>query len=181
MTKDGRGRPSFVVYADVMIRRILPVTFWAVLSLACRAAPPLANTLESPEALGRALLDAVAQRDRSRLDALALSEREFRDHVWPDLPAARPERNLPFSYVWGDLHQKSQISLSKALEQHGGKRYTLHRVRFRGQTQYAHYVVHGEATFDVVDPAMAARALRVCGSFIQKDGGWKVFSYVVDD
>ena len=54
-----------------------------------------------------------SRRDRARLDALALSEQEFRDHVWPDLPAARPERNLPFSYVWGDLHQKSNISLAR--------------------------------------------------------------------
>jgi hypothetical protein len=153
----------------------------AAFSCACRSVPPLAQTAPSAEALGTAVLDAVARRDRARLEELALTEREFRDHVWPELPAARPERNLPFSYVWGDLHQKSQIGLSSALEQHGGKRYTLHRVRFRGQTQYAHYVVHREATFHVVDPSREERALRVCGSFIQKDGGWKVFSFVIDD
>ena len=77
--------------------------------------PPLANTSASPEALAAAVLDALARGDRARLDALALTEQEFRDHVWPDLPAARPERNLPFSYVWGDLHQKSNLSLAQTL------------------------------------------------------------------
>ena len=42
--------------------------------------PPLSNTFESPEALARRVLDALA-RDRisTRLRALALIEAEFRD------------------------------------------------------------------------------------------------------
>ena len=30
-------------------------------------------------------------------------------------------------------------------------------------------------------PLVRQPTLRVCGSFIEKDGVWKVFSYVVDD
>lgn len=148
---------------------------------ACGAVPPLANGYDSPDALAREVLDALAHMDRSRLESLALDEREFRDHVWPDLPAARPERNLPFSYVWGDLHQKSHVGLSEALHEHGGKRYQLTRVRFSGRTSYGHYIVHRKATFDVVVASGASDALRVCGSFLEKDDKWKVFSYVVDD
>ena len=110
-----------------------------------------------------------------------MSEQEFRDHVWPDLPAARPERNLPFSYVWGDLHQKSNLSLARTLMAQRGKRHTLQHVTFAGTTKYANYVVHRDATFVVADPSGASTELRVCGSFIEKDGRWKVFSYVVDD
>lgn len=147
---------------------------------ACSSMPPLANAFDSSEALASAVLDALARNDRPRLDALALTEQEFRDHAWPDLPAARPERNLPFSYVWGDLHQKSNLSLARALQHYGNKRYTLTRVRFSGTTSYARYVVHGDATFEVTDTTGTPTSLRVCGSFIEKDGVWKVFSYVVD-
>ena len=101
--------------------------------------------------------------------------------MWPDLPAARPERNLPFSYVWGDLHQKSNLSLARTLMAQHGKRHTLQRVTFAGTTKYASYVVHRDAKFVVIDPSGVSTELRVCGSFIEKDGGWKVFSYVVDD
>jgi hypothetical protein len=146
----------------------------------CSSVPPLATTFQSPEALASAVLDALATGDRGRLDALALSEREFRDHVWPDLPAARPERNLPFSYVWGDLHQKSRMRLSQTLEAQKGVRHSLRRVTFAGKTDYAHYVVHRDATFIVTDASGAEQPLRVCGSFLEKDDGWKVFSYVVD-
>jgi hypothetical protein len=163
-------------------RRFLMAALGAVCGgAACSRIPPLANVSDSPEALARAVLDALAQRDRARLDGLALSEQEFRDHVWPDLPAARPERNLPFSYVWGDLHQKSRLSLTKVVAEHGGKRHTLHGVTFAGVTPYGHYKVHRDATLNVVDASGATQSLRVCGSFLEKDGGWKVFSYAIND
>lgn len=148
---------------------------------ACSRVPALANASRSADELAREVLGALSHRDRQRLDALALSEQEFRDHVWPDLPAARPERNLPFSYVWGDLHQKSDISLSKTLAASGGRGYTLARVTFSGKTNYASYVVHRDATFHVVDAPGTALDVRVCGSFLEKAGVWKVFSYVIDD
>jgi hypothetical protein len=162
-------------------RWILVIVLGLCGSLACGSAPPLTNTFGSSDALAAAVLDALARSDRPTLDAIALSEREFRDHVWPDLPAARPERNLPFSYVWGDLHQKSDIRLSETIKRHGGKPYELRRVTFSGKTNYGHYVVHRDVTFEVVDASGASTPLRVCGSFLEKDGAWKVFSYVVDE
>jgi hypothetical protein len=162
-------------------RGFLIAALGALCGAACSRVPPLANASSSPEALATAVLDALAQRDRTRLEALGLSEQEFRDHVWPDLPAARPERNLPFSYVWGDLRQKSNISLAETLQAKGGTRHTLQRVTFSGVTPYAHYTVHRDATFAVVDDAGASQTMRVCGSFLEKDGAWKVFSYVVDN
>ena len=148
---------------------------------ACDSPVPLANTRNSPEALATAVLDAVARGDRMALEALALNEQEFRYHVWPDLPAARPERNLPFSYVWGDLHQKSDGALTALLQAHGGRTYTLIDVAFDGETKYASYDVRRAATFRVRDASGAEMDLRVSGSMREKDGAWKVFSFVVDD
>ena len=147
----------------------------------CTSKPPLANTFSTPEELARAVLEAIATRDRARLDALALNEEEFGNHVWPDLPAARPERNLPMPYVWGDLRQKSEQSLTRTLRAHAGKRYELRAVTFGDVTPYAHFRVHREAMFRVRDAAGSETAIRICGSMIEQGGGWKVFSYVVDD
>jgi hypothetical protein len=162
-------------------RSFLVVALGLVGASACSRVSPLASTSGTSEALASAVLDALYRRDRARLDALALSEQEFRDHVWPDLPAAKPERNLPVSYVWGDLRQKSNLSLARTLERYGGKRLTLQRVTFDGDTRYAHYTVHRDATFEVLDGSGARQTVRVCGSLLEKDGVWKVFSYVADD
>jgi hypothetical protein len=144
--------------------------------------PLLANTYPSPHAAAAAVLEALARRDLMALRGLALNQAEFREHIWPDLPAARPERNLPFSYVWGDLHQKSEAALARTLQRHGGRRYTLSDVRFAGETtRYATYTVHRETTLRVRDERAVESEVRLFGSTVEKEGAWKVFSYVVDD
>jgi hypothetical protein len=164
--------------------------FWAgvamlasLITLAgCQSDPPLANTQDSAHAVAEKVLDAIARRDRAALGGLAITESEFRLHVWPSLPAARSERNLPMSYVWGDLHQKSVASLSRILAAHGGHRYELLDVRFAAEsTTYPQYIVHREAVLSVRSAEGHTEEIRVCGSLIEKDGRWKVFSYVVAD
>jgi hypothetical protein len=164
----------------------LPRTLLALVVLAgglagCGSVPPLASDYRTAETLAAAVLEAMARGERAQLERLAVDEREFRDHVWPDLPAARPERNLPFSYVWGDLRQKSSNQLTTTLAEQRGRQYRLRRVRFADTTPYEHYRVHRQSTFDVVDASGAESSLRLCGAFLEKDGVWKVFSYVVDD
>ena len=160
---------------------VLAGAFALAASVACSRVPPLAHAYASPSSLASAVLDALARRDRAGLEALALNETEFRDHVWPELPAARPERNLPFSYVWGDLHQKSVQALSGVLSREGGRPYELVGIRFAAVSDYRTYRVHREATLRVRDASSMELDLRVCGSMLEKDGAWKVFSYVVGD
>jgi hypothetical protein len=148
----------------------------------CTSSPLLTNTYPSPESLATAVLTAVERRDTTALRGLALSEEEFREQVWPELPAARPERNLPFSYVWGDLRQKSDLGLEQTLARHGGRRYTLVSMRTAGETtRYPTYAVSRQTVLQVRDETGTRTELRLFGSMIEKHGAWKVFSYVVDE
>ena len=172
-------------------RRFLRISlkrfFWAaalalVTGCGSNSSSLLSNTYPSPEALAAAVMSAVERQDATTLHGLALNEQEFREHVWPELPAARPERNLPFSYVWGDLRQKSDEGLTRTLAQHGGRRYGLVAVRFDGEiSRYPTYTVHRETVLQVRDEAGNQADLRLFGSVIQKDSVWKVFSYVADE
>lgn len=127
------------------------------------------------------MLDVLERRDAARLRELALDEREFREHVWPELPAARPERNLPLSYVWGDLHQKSEASLGRLVAAKGGQSFRLVSIRFAGgTTAYKTFIVHRQAVLVVRDGDGTKTELRAFGSVLEKNGQFKVFSYVVD-
>ena len=154
-----------------------------VLISACSSfSRPLTNSHESPEALAQAVLTAIEKRDVDALHALALNREEFTERVWPELPAARPERNLSPAFVWGDLNQKSNIMLRETLAAHGGKHYELVSIRFLGETTpYESYRVRRESELTVKDPEGATRQIRVFGSMIEKGGRYKVFSYVIDD
>lgn len=147
---------------------------------ACSVAP-LANAESSPERLTVAVLEALERRDGVRLRGLALNEEEFREIVWPELPAARPERNLPFSDVWGDLKVKSDAALAGLLKEYGGRALVLTDLRFRGgTTQYESYVVHRTPTLRVLDAGGVDHELRLFGSILERGGRFKLFSYVVD-
>lgn len=164
----------------VVTARIWPAAVVVcVLTAACGGRLP--DSVESPEALAQAVLDAVERGDEAALRRLALDEQEFREQVWPELPASRPERNLPFSYVWSDLRTKSGLSLDGILREHRGRTYTLERIRFTGgTTQYRTFVVHRESALDVRDSDGRRQTLRLFGSAIEKSGRFKVFSYVID-
>ena len=142
---------------------------------------PLHRTFDSPEALADAVLAALTDGDRAALETLPLSELEFRTVVWPELPSSRPERGLPFDYVWGDLHQKSTNAMRRLINGHGGKRYALVDLAFAGETTpYENYRVHRETLLTVRDDAGEQHELALFGSILERDGAFKLFSYVVD-
>ena len=127
------------------------------------------------------MLTALADNDADTLRALALDEVEFRNAVWPDLPASRPERNVPFDYAWGDLHQKSNNAFRRLVARYGGRRYELVGVRFAGETtQYRSYKVHRETFLDLLDEEGEEVRLALFGSILERDGEFKLFSFVVD-
>lgn len=142
---------------------------------------PVAGGAPSALALGTAVALALAADDGPALQALALSEDEFRQHVWPWLPAARPERNLPFGYVWSDLQQKSQASLAGLRHRHRGSRWSVRRVTLGPRSVFGQATVHREARLTVQRMDGTVEELRLCGSMLEQSGRWKVFSYVVDD
>lgn len=143
--------------------------------------PPLDHTQPSQVALARAVLDALERRDGPALRSLALTEQEFRDHVWPELPVSRPERNLPLPYVWQDLRQKSEAGLARTLEVRGGQRYELIDIQFTGGTsRYPSFLVHRDSVATVVDSSGARAQVHLFGSALEQGGRLKVFSYVVD-
>lgn len=132
--------------------------------------------------MAQAVLDGLAHRDVSRLKALALSETEFRDHVWPELPTSRPERNVPFAYAWGQMKQRSDGSLNNTIGRYAGRSLKFVRAGFTGETtQYRSFRVMRDSEVVALDETGRELVLRLYGSAMVKDGRYKLFSYVVDD
>ena len=146
------------------------------------AVAPLGNTFDSPEALAQAVLQALSNGDIEGLRALALSEAEFRDHVWPELPASRPERNVPFEYAWGQMKQRSEGHLQQTFARYTRRPLRLARTRFTGETTgHATFSVLRESEIVATDDTGRDLVLRLYGSAMVKDGRYKLFSYVVDE
>lgn len=150
------------------------------------SAPPprsiLANSFVSADELARAVLDRFAQNDAAGLRALALTEHEFREVVWPHLPASRPERNVPVEYAWGQLQQRSDEKLADLLSKHGGRRYTLEALEFTGEpTDYGPFTVKRDSRLRLRDAEGQPVDIAMFGAILVADGQHKVFSFAVDD
>jgi len=156
----------------------------AALTLAAcgfEARPPLSQTFGSAELAARAVLDGMAARNADALLDLAVDEHEFRQVVWPELPASRPVTGLPVEYAWGRLRLTSRSRLSMTLAEHGGHHYELVAVKFRGETtRHQTFSVHRQTELVVRDASGATQTVRLFGSLLERDGQWKIFSYVVD-
>ncbi|MGH9463124.1 MAG: hypothetical protein ACRD1X_18085 [Vicinamibacteria bacterium] len=167
--------------------------FWVTLSLtavivggcgeqhADVTTPSLENTFDSPEAVSRAVLSALEASDYEALRSYALNEEEFRRVVWPELPASRPGRNVPLSYAWGDLDQKSTNRLRGLVASRGGQPYELSQVGFEGETtRYETFKVHRDSILVIQSERGGVATLKLFGSMIERDGRYKLFSYNVD-
>jgi len=112
---------------------------------------------------------------------MALSEAEFREYVWPELPVSRPERNVPFDYAWGQMNQRSEGSLGDTVGRYGGRPLRFVSTRFTGDTTtYQTFSVMRASEIVATDEGGKDLVLRLYGSALQKDGRYKLYSFVVD-
>jgi hypothetical protein len=133
------------------------------------------------EALVRAMTEALWTRNVRALEALAITESEFRNTIWPALPASRPEMGMPVDYLWNDASFKSRAGLAEVLREHGGRRWFVQQVLFDGgPTDYGAFRIHPRTRLVLADERGARHTARLFGSMIESAGGWKIYSYVVD-
>ena len=148
----------------------------------CGLSPRLNGGLSSPRELVQAVVRALDARDLPALERLGVSEQEFRQVVWPQQPAARPERNIPWDYAWRSLAAKSRHQLRARLnEWSNSDTGALVGVDFTGETtDYGTYRVHRRSAVVLRCPDGTLATVRIFGSMIEQGGRYKVFSYVVD-
>lgn len=164
-----------------MIRLLLMVL---VAGVAGCSAPPaslaLSPSYESKDAAVTAFLQALAARDVDTLAQQVVNQQEFLKHIWPALPASRPDVGMPADRAWADQAQRNQGFLAQLLAEHGGQRYALVVASFDGSpTTYGAFRIHPKSRLDIRD-ASGVREIRLFGSMIESGGRWKVYSFVVD-
>jgi len=176
--RGGRLRPALASLRSLLVVLALGCLVGAPLLLSSPRTRSFERTFGSKRALAEEVLAGLAANDSDTLRGLALSESEFKELVWPEMPAYD---RVPADYVWDDLRAKSGHALLKSLSRHGGRRFELLDVRFRkGVSAYDTFVVHRRAQLLVRDEKGRERTLDVMGSVLEKDGRYKLFSYVVD-
>ncbi len=115
---------------------------------------PLSNTYGSPEALARAVLDALADSSRSALEKLQVNEQEYFNSIWLNLDS-RELTGFPAEKAWGMVQRDASKSIDRALYDWGGRQLKLKKV----------YVVHETREFERI------RIIRGLGMDVEDESG----------
>jgi hypothetical protein len=129
-------------------------------------------------------LDAVSRRDRDALEALRVTEAEYRSIIVPGsvAPGAPPQvlSEEGLEYFWGEMNQKSAAHREAILEGFGGQTFTPVRHSFeKGIRDFAGYKAYGRLRVILRDDQGAEVELRT-GSIVERDGRFKFATFIRD-
>jgi hypothetical protein len=141
---------------------------------------PLLHAQPSAEALAQQVLTGIANRDEQGLRQLVLTKEEFCQQVWPELPSSQTP-NMTCDWAWNAFAPSDAAGLRETISAHGGKPYSFVRLRFaKGTNEYTHFKVHEDTRMIVIDEEGKEQELKLCGSILEYQGQFKLFSFIID-
>jgi hypothetical protein len=138
----------------------------------------LSNSFKLQQELFDKLLEALERKDTAALIGMMISEKEFKEWLWWEFPASRPEANIPIDFAWENHIRNSAKGLRMALRDYGGKKlyYASHRFE-EGEDKYQSFIIHTKTRVTVVDSMGKEEELKVFGSVVEMNGRYKLLSY----
>jgi hypothetical protein len=146
------------------------------------AAVRLEGGAASLEELLRTVERALAESDTARLFDLMVSEREYREVVYPELPASQPPIGASFESIWVTHFPDAYRGLLHGLRDYGGRDVRILEVRFDLPDQdFGRFILHETSRVDIEVEGRREDDRRLFGSVIHAGDQWKVLSYTDTD
>ena len=137
----------------------------------------LAHAHASPQALGRAVLEALAAEDRQALRSLRVTREEWLELFWPELPE---HDDTPFDFAWQMKDDGSRVAEATALEEFGGQEFEIIDVKFTEAPEvYPSFTVHRGAQLwarRVSDGQEGV--IPILSVLVERQGLWKLSNLV---
>ena len=136
------------------------------------------NSLDSPDQLGLAVVDALNNEDIEQLNLLRVQREAYFDWVWPAFPASRPPNNFPGDFAWSNLNRKCNIGMQKWIVRYGGHNLKFVSIRFdRPPETYDGFQLLRGTVLTLQNAAGKKQELEILGSVVVKDERYKLLSY----
>ena len=136
------------------------------------------NSLDSPDQLGLAVVDALNRQDIEYLNQLRVQREEFLDWIWPEFPASRPPSNFPGDFAWSNMNKKCNTGMKKWITRYGGHNLEFAGIRFeRSQETYDGFQLLRGTILTVQNTTGEKRDLKILGSVVVKNKRYKLLSY----
>ncbi|MYB92453.1 hypothetical protein F4054_02375 [Candidatus Poribacteria bacterium] len=136
------------------------------------------NSLDSPDQLGLAVVDALNRKDIEHLNRLRVQRDEFLNWIWPEFPASRPPSNFPGDFAWSNMNKKCNIGMKKWIARYGGHNLKFASIRFDQPSEtYDGFQLLRGTVLTLQNAAGEKRELKILGSVVVKNSRYKLLSY----
>ncbi len=175
------------------VSSLLLLVVAAVVMTSCAARYQLTNTAPSIDEIGRTVLAALYENNFKKLDAMRITEKEFRELIFPGLPIGKIKQwQDQYDFVWGDVNTKSRYGLRTVLARYGGKKFHYVKTIFKkkvttyetsGNTPFTKqtYKAHEDARIIAKDETGKEVELKLFGAIIEYRGAYKIMSFNIKD
>ena len=137
-----------------------------------------AGSLDSPAALGQAVVDALNRGDVDGLHQLRVNRDEYLSWIWPTFPASRPPYNFTADFAWLNLDKKCVLGTNSWIERYGRQDLVFTAVQFERPTEAYKGFKLLRGTVLIVQQASSNKVeLRILGSIVKKGNRYKLLSY----
>jgi hypothetical protein len=138
---------------------------------------PLCGGTLSLEALGRAVLAAVAAGDAGAMLGWCVTRQEFEVILWPEFPESRPATGLLAVDGWRVLANRLTSGSHGAVSDHGGQPWTFVRLEATaGVRAYRNFRLHRGLVLVAKDAAGEERRLDFLRTAVERGGRFKIYS-----
>ncbi len=136
------------------------------------------HSLDSPDQLGLAVVDALNRKDIEQLNRLRVQREAYLAWIWPAFPASRPPSNFSGEFSWSNLNKKCNIGMRKWIARYGGRDLMFVSIHFdRPKETYDGFQILRGTILTLQSAAGEKEELGILGSVIAKDNRYKLLSY----
>ena len=160
------------------VRSLIAALLLSWLSLSGCEKPAWTNSLDSPDQIGMAVVDALNRKDIAKLNQLRVQREAYLAWLWPAFPASRPPSNFPGDFAWENLNKKCNIGMKRAIARYGGHNLTFVDIRFdKPMETYDGFQLLRGTVLTLRNAEGKKMELKILGSVVVKNQRYKLLSY----
>ena len=132
------------------------------------------NSLDSPDQLGLAVVDALNQKNIKKLNELRVQKQEYLSWIYP----AFPKSSFSPDFAWSNLNKKCNIGMKRWIDQYGGRNLSFVNIRFDKPTEnYDGFQLLRGTVLTLQNSVGEKAELKILGSVVLMKNRYKLLSY----
>jgi hypothetical protein len=137
---------------------------------------PFSGGTKSLDQLGRTVCRVVHHKSLDSLMTLCVSDREFKDILWPEFPNSRPVTGIQWDFAWMVLYGRLHGGCSQTIRDYGGHYYEFLSLQPDSIMQYKNFKMYSRISMFVRNEDGQIEQWKWLRAVVERKGRYKIYS-----